>query len=230
MKFQKTPLILLFTALVLGGFVYFFDLRKEPQQAATKAEAKPVFTFKEGEVQAFTIQTSKQTLSFEKATIAPAKNPAIKASAWQMITPEKVAANEGTIAFLLNLLATSRSERTIPTPVARKSEFGLEQPAATVEVKLANQQTHRLLLGKANFNRSSIYALADPPASPNQDLSVLLVPIDFQNGVDRPLAEWKQEKPKDAKSSPTPTATSGVEASPTPSESPILTPSPTASN
>ncbi|KAM3094334.1 DUF4340 domain-containing protein [Phormidesmis sp. 146-35] len=227
MKFQKTPLILLFSAMVLGGFVYFSELKKQPPTTEAQSESSPIFAFKEEDVQTFTLQTSKQTFSFEKIPVSQ------KGTSWQMTAPEKTLADAGSVAFLLNLMATSRSDRTLPTPANRKSEFGLDQPLATVEVK-ANQQTHRLLLGKPNFNRSFLYALVDPPAKPTQDLAVLLVPIDFRNAVDRPLAEWKQlkEKPK-ASPSPTSTAspTSDSTASPTPTASPTgsLTPSPTAS-
>lgn len=64
-------------------------------------------------------------------------------------------------------------------------------------------------MGKPNFNRNFLYALVDPPANTNQDLSVLLIPIDFQNAVDRPLSEWKRDKPK-----PSPSVTPSASPSP----------------
>ncbi len=205
MKFQKTPLILLFGALLLGGYVYFSELRKEPPQA-TQTESKPIFVFKEAEVQAFTVKTAQQTLSFEQMPMSiPSGQKGVgKTSSWQMVAPEKTTADQATVAFLLNLIATAKSDRTLLTPIARQAEFGLNPAIATIEVKLGNQQTHRLLLGKPNFNRQFLYALADPIANSAQDLDVLQVPIDFQNAIDRPLSEWKQDKPKPkASSSPT---------------------------
>lgn len=159
-----------------------------------KSDEKPLFNFKEQDVQAFTVQTPKQTLAFERVSF------------WMLKKPEVAPADEGAVAFLLNLMATGKSDRTFIVPPARKSEFGLAQPSATVEVKLSNQQ-HRLILGKPNFNRNFLYALVDPPE--NQDLSILLIPINFQNAVDRPLVEWKRDKPK-----------------PSPSISPSASPSP----
>lgn len=205
MKFQKTPLILLFSALLLGGYVYFSELKKEPQPQTAQTEAKPIFAFKEAEIQAFTIKTAQQTLSFEQMPIAvPSGQKGLSPKTlWQMTTPEKTAADQATVAFLLNLIATAKSDRTLLTPIARQAEFGLNPPSATIEVKLDNQQTHRLLLGKPNFNRQFLYALADPIANPSQDLAVLQVAINFQNAVDRPLSEWKQVKPK-PKASPSP--------------------------
>ncbi|PSB16841.1 DUF4340 domain-containing protein [Phormidesmis priestleyi ULC007] len=207
MKFQKTPLILLFSALLLGGYVYFSELRKEPQPQTTQTEAKPIFAFKEDEVQAFTVKTAQQTLSFEQIPMSiPAGQKGLgKTSSWQMIAPEKTTADQATVAFLLNLIATAKSDRTLLTPITRQAEFGLNPPIATIEVKLGNQQTHRLLLGKPNFNRQFLYALADPIANSSQDLAVLQVPINFQNAIDRPLSEWKQANPT-PKASSTPSS------------------------
>ncbi|MBE9013499.1 DUF4340 domain-containing protein [Pseudanabaenaceae cyanobacterium LEGE 13415] len=190
MKFQRTSLILVFAALVLGGYVYYTESQKPPQVDEAKSDEKPLFNFKEQDVQAFTVQTPKQTVVFEKSPN------------WTMKKPEVAPADESSIAFLLSLLASGKSDRAFTIPASRKSEFGVDQSSAIVDIKLANQQTHRLVIGKPNFNRNFLYALVDPPA--NQDLSVLLIPINFQNAVDRPLIEWKRDKPKPSPSaSPT---------------------------
>ncbi|HTL87937.1 MAG TPA: DUF4340 domain-containing protein [Leptolyngbya sp.] len=206
MKFQRTSLILVFAALVLGGFVYYTESQKPPQVDEAKSDEKPLFNFKEQDVQALSVQTPKQTVAF---TITAPKIPAnqketskINDSPWLMQQPEVAPADESSIAFLLNLLATAKSDRSFRIPAARKSEFGLDQPSATVDIKLSNQQTHRLVIGKPNFNQNFLYALTDPSA--DQNLSVLLIPINFQNAVDRPLVEWKRDKPKPT-SSPSPT-------------------------
>lgn len=204
MKFQRTSLILVFAALALGGYVYYTESQKPPQVDEAKSDEKALFNFKEQDVQAFTVKTPKQTIAFTKTVLtvpANQKNAAnqkdaskINTSPWLMTKPESAPADESSIAFLLSLLATAKSDRSFNVPAARKSEFGLDQPSATVEIKLANQQSHRLVIGKPNFNRNFLYALVDPPT--NQDLSVLLIPINFQNAVDRSLVEWKRDKPK----------------------------------
>ena len=204
MKFQKLPLILLFSALLLGGFVYSSELRKESQPPAAKTDSKSIFALKEDDIQAFTIQTPKQTLKFEQIPmVIPAGQAGLKkTSSWQMIAPQKTTADEATVAFLLNLIATATSDRSLPTPISRKAEFGLEPPFATIEAKTSNQ-SHRLILGKPNFNCQFLYALADPVENSTQDLAVLQVSIEFQNALDRPLSDWKQvkEKPKPSPSS-----------------------------
>ncbi|MDB9484136.1 DUF4340 domain-containing protein, partial [Dolichospermum circinale CS-537/05] len=72
------------------------------------------------------------------------------------------------------------------------SEFGLDKPVATIDIKLKNQQSHQLILGKAEFNNRFLYAQADA----NQNLNLLLVSQDFFNAVNRDISEWKQRKEK----------------------------------
>jgi len=60
-------------------------------------------------------------------------------------------------------------------------------------VKLKNQRTHQLILGKPDFNRNFLYAQADPAAKPAGNVDVLLVSTDFENAVNRQLSEWKSQ-------------------------------------
>lgn len=204
MKLQRTTLILVGTALVLGGFVYFHEIQASPKQDAAQAKTEPLFGFKEEDVQSFNLTTQTQTLSFakkpagqvtsgQKAQATPVQPNAL---VWTLTAPDSTLANDASVAYLLNLLATSKRQQTLTIPVAKQAEFGLDKPLAIVEVKLNNQQSHRLVLGKPNFDRSALYALVDPPANPTGDLSVVLVSIDFQNAVTRPLKEWKAKEPK----------------------------------
>jgi hypothetical protein len=205
MKLQRTPLILLLIALVLGGFVYFYEVQGAPQREAAQANAEKLFQFKEEEVQTLKVATQQQTLSFVKTPAGRLKDTVKQqidqeklskpeVLIWLMTAPEEAAANEGAIAYLLNLMATGSSEQRFQVPSAKLAEFGLDKPLATVEVKLNNQQTHKLVLGKPNFNRTALYTQIDPPSNPTTDVSVALVSMDFESAVSRPLAEWKQAK------------------------------------
>lgn len=209
MKLQKTPLILLAIALLLGAFVYLYEVQGKPQRETAQAQTAQLFVFKEEEARSLTLTTPTQTFAFAKtpaarvASAPKAQLSAPKAQAtaptetlvWAMTAPDRAVANDASVAYLLNLLATGKRQQTIAVPAAKQAEFGLDKPMAIAEVKLANQQTHRLILGKPNFNRSGLYAQVDPPAQSNADRSVVLVSTDFENAVKRPLAEWKAKEP-----------------------------------
>lgn len=184
MKFKLSTLILLLVALGFGGAVYFFEVRGAPQREAAQAEKQQLFAFTEDQVQAFTVKTKQQTLSFQRSNDRT----------WQMQTPTQAPADDASVAYLLNLLSTGTSDRTLTVSAKQQREFGLDQPSATVDVRLNNNETHQLILGKPNFNRSFLYAQADPSGDTNQDLKVLLVSMNFENAVNRPLTDWQSKK------------------------------------
>jgi hypothetical protein len=160
-------------------------------------------------VQAFTVKTQLRTLKFERD----------KAGKWQMLEPDKVVANEASVVYLLDLLASGQSDRTFTAPAADQQSFSFHQPLATIDVTLTDKKTHRLLLGGYDFNRSFLYALVDPPATLSGDLKIFLASPSFENAVNRPLADWKQ-----AVSSPSPTPSPTVSPTVSPTTSPTASP------
>lgn len=139
---------------------------------------------------------------------------------WNLMPNEKsevkllteMPANEAHIAFLLNELATGKSDRIIADP---RIEDGIDKPLAIVDITLNNGKKHQLILGNLNYNNTALYAVADPPTQLTKPLDILLVPIDFQNAVNRPLSEWKQQEIQ-----PTPTPEASKEESKTESPPP----------
>jgi len=222
MKLQRTTLILLLVALSLGTGVYFTQ-RGEPGQEATVQDGKKkkIFRFQENDIQAVTLKLQEQTLIFERRVIPIAaesggettteKNEAEEEKAeenssspdgslsatssnWLIKAPIQAPANDAYVSYLLNLLATGRRDRTLDVPNDTLSEYGLDQPRATIEVRLKNQQTHTLLLGSANFDRTSLYAQADPPDGESEEVSIILVSLDFDIGINRSLEEWRERQ------------------------------------
>lgn len=181
---KRTTLILLLLALGLGGFVYFYEIQGTTQRQEAQEKQQQIFTFKEDQIQSLTIKKQNQNLQFERVKDSK--------TGWRMQSPDKAPASEGAIAYLLDLLVSSKSDRVLTVPAAQLSDYGLQQPQATVEVKLQDGKTHQLVLGQPDFNRSFLYAQADPPTPQPAQSSVLLVSTNFENAVNRPLSEWKQ--------------------------------------
>ena len=206
MKLQKNTLVLIAVALSLIGLVSLFEIQVAPKQEAAKEEKQRIFAFKSDRIQYFTVKTPENILTFERVYVKKGGN-----SSWEMKVPMQAHANQASVDFLLDRLGTGKSDRTINITPSQLAEFGLDKPQATVTVKLDNQKTHRLVLGKTDFSGRFLYAQANPPESPpenqSQSLPVLLVPFDFKNATQRPLSEWKKaEEPKtDKKPKPSPT-------------------------
>lgn len=246
MKLQRTPLILLITALLLGGFVYFYEVQGKPQREEAKTTSEQVFSFQEADVQTLNLTTQAQTLSFVKAPSQPSPSPSAAkqaspspstSSTWKMTAPKESPASDASVSYLLNLMAIAKSQQTLTVPSSQRAEFGFDKPLAIVEVKLNDQKTHRLVLGKPNYNRSGLYAQVDPPANPANEMTVQLVSLDFENAVTRPLTEWQSKdagssKAPQGKDAPgkQPAADKGTQTKPTPvnkdSEKKSVQPSP----
>jgi len=251
MKFQKSTLILMLSALFFGGIVYVFETEGRPQLEAAKTKENLIFDFQEKDVRTVILTTKERTLQFErnsqqknnsvaskwllkilenpkkiespkdaaatkspepkptespkdaaatkspdpkptespkevKATKSPDPKPTEQAKA---TVPTQMPANEAYVAYLLDKIVKAKGDRI---PVDPRLEDGLDKPLATVEVKLNNKETHKLILGKPNFNDTSLYALADPPEQVKEPLQIVLVSKEFEYAVNRPLSEWKQ--------------------------------------
>ena len=169
--------------------VYFVEFHRPTNRLATSPQTtvnptiatSPVglFDFQERDIQGLSIKTVATTVMLEKE-----KN-------WMVRSPlPKAPADEAVVAFLTSLLMSPR-ERVVQVPATRRSEFGLDQPLATIEITTINQQHHSLILGRLNFDRTGLYALVDPSVDPNADLSIMVVPTSFESAVIRNGLEWR---------------------------------------
>jgi hypothetical protein len=188
MKFKSSTLALLAIALLSVGGLYVWD-RTQSEQAKTPKDSQSgtaLFQFKEADVAQVSVQTKSQTLKLEKG-----------AKSWQIVSPKPGLADEGTVTFLLNLLATGTSEKTLQVEPKQLGEFGLAQAIATIGITLKNQKSHQIVLGNQTFNQSAVYARVDPAVSANADQTVpiVVIPTGFLDAVNRPLSEW-QAKPQ----------------------------------
>jgi hypothetical protein len=181
MKVKPTTIGLVLVALLLGLVTVVTVQTNEPRSAQTEEEEpQELFSFIESEVQAVRLETQSDFFEFDRTD-----------AGWQMVSPEQTPASDASIAFLLDQMATARSPRSVTVSAEDVADFGLDQPLATVEVTLENEETHQLVLGGYDFNQTSLYALADPPEAA-EEFDVFLVSPNFENAVGRPYEEWKQ--------------------------------------
>jgi hypothetical protein len=192
MKLKRTPLILLAIAALLGAGVYFHEIQSAPQRQESQEKAKRIYPFEEKDIKAFTLRTPQQTLAaVAKPTTGNSGTSSATPSTWQLTEPQQGSANDASVAYLLNLIATAQTPETLKIPANRQAEFGLDKPLATIDVTLADNKSHRLILGKPDINRTYLYAQVDPPTPAGTELSIVLLPLEFENAVKRPLSEWQ---------------------------------------
>jgi hypothetical protein len=184
MKLKPTSLVLCLSAALFAAGVYVYESRQSSQAPNLTPGAASLFAIQEAEIQTLTIQMPQQDLRFARQN-----------GTWNMLAPKEAVANDASLAYLTNLLATGRSDRVLTVPRTRKAEFGLAQPWATIEFQLTNRQTHRLVLGGLTYDRSAIYGQVDPKDQ-GAELAISLLPPQFENAVQRNFEEWLQAKPE----------------------------------
>jgi hypothetical protein len=184
MKLQKSTLILLMSALLLGGFVYFYEIKGKEKEAVIKEQSEKIFNFTEADIQSLQIERKKEILVFQTTEddLLP----------WQMIKPDQVKASDAAVSYLITPLVSGKTEGSFQISDTQKSDYGLDQPLAKLIITLHNKETHELILGKTNFDNKFVYVLIDPLKSEGDTLKVNLVPITLKYALERPLAEWKQ--------------------------------------
>ncbi|WGV26542.1 DUF4340 domain-containing protein [Halotia branconii] len=185
MKFTQTTLILILLALGLGGFVYFYEIQGATQRQEVKEQKQQIFSFAADDVQSLTVKTQDMTINLER-------NSQSSSPKWLLKSPVSEPANDAIVGYLMDLLIKGKSDRTLSIPANQRGEFNLDQPLATIDIKLKNQDTHQLILGKTDFNNRFLYAQADSATQPNGNTNLLLVSTDFKNAVNRELSEWKE--------------------------------------
>jgi hypothetical protein len=186
MKFQRSTLILVGAAFLLGAGVLIAESqRSQSPEATTQAESRgPIFTFEETEVATLTVDRSGETLAFEQGDDGT----------WKMTAPDHVLAEPGAVAFLLSRLTTDSPLQTVTMSADQAPDFGLTAPAGVATVTLQDGTTHKLILGGPDFSGGADYAVVDPdpwPPAGGQDYTVLVVSRDVANGINRPVDEWK---------------------------------------
>ncbi|MEM9815093.1 MAG: DUF4340 domain-containing protein [Cyanobacteria bacterium P01_D01_bin.6] len=189
MKLQRSTVVLVAAALLLGGVVLLTQSRESTPTGSTAEQnnsaSSPIYDFAETDVMVLQIETAGQIVAFEKDD----------EDFWQMVEPDNQPAEEAAIAFLLSRLVTDGLLSTTTIEAANQSDFGLDDPFATVALTLADGTSHTLILGNADFSGDNYYALVDPETFPLAadagEVEVAIVTQNIINGVDRPLDEWQ---------------------------------------
>lgn len=281
MKLQRSTIILMFGALLMGGAFYYYETLIIPAREAKESFAKKIFKFQKEDVQSLVVKTESKTLRFDRDSessspkdlwfmeiLEISESPAEETATTQETTTEeteetatneetantedvtdvtteeiteiteasaaetpettatnqepatteegrestesssddsqpsgetldpsreeKMYGNEAYVSFLLEQLASDRSEQTLTVTPEQLKEYDLNPPVATIEITLKNQTTHKLTIGKSEFSGNYIYAQVDPPTLDITTQPVVIVSKNFEYAVDRPLEDWKQ--------------------------------------
>lgn len=185
MKLTKTTWLSLLLAAILGSGVYIYELIGDRQEApqANTAQSHQLFQLREADIEKIVIDKPQQTLELVKTQD--------KTHPWQLKQPQDVPANLGTVAFLLDLLASGKPERNFTVAADKQWQYGLDEPIATVTF-ISGNDSQQIILGRSGLSEQTIYAQIKSPDNDESETEVVLVSKNWQYAVERELEAWKQ--------------------------------------
>ncbi len=202
---RRTTLILVAIFLLLGGYVYFFEIRGGEKRSEASG-GEPLVGVAAEEITGLEVDDGQSPVRLERD----------EEGNWRLTAPEEKEADQPRVKRIVESLATSRATRTLG-PVDDWDTFGLAQPALTVTLTLQDGTTKQLFVGDRSPNKAAFYV-----RRPGED-KVHLMPT----GVGNDLKEMVEKPPFPPTPTPTPTATLEVTATMTVTGTVTTTPTPT---
>lgn len=189
MKLKTNTMLLAIAALVFAGSAIFWEVtqRDHRRQQSELNQKADLFSFKEDDVTRLEVSPEKGTTLIFERTAESFPNT------WKMMVPQKKVADEAAIAFLLDQLASSKTQNTVTIEKSQWPDFGIAPDNPQAKITLKNGTTHQLLLGGETFDKKHLYALVDIEPPLPDSVIVSIVPTTLLDAVQRPLEEWEYD-------------------------------------
>ena len=171
---KKSTLIVVILALVLGGVVYYREVKHPPKPESTEPPLKPVFSFDAGDITSLKIERPAGTTICEKRN-----------GSWVITQPIETQADQSIVGGIATTLAGVRSSRALPAAADQMASYGLAPPAVTVEFQLKSGAKHKVQVGAKDFSGIQAYGLVD------DSKDVLILPESLLGVTDRSLNDLR---------------------------------------
>jgi hypothetical protein len=174
-RWQTTLVAALLLAFV-GGFYYVYEVRLGPEREKVEMRKRRVFSVEAADVTAMTLKRADGTVQAVR-----------EGDAWQLVEPVKAKGDRGPLEETVTTVTTAKMDREIDPSPKSLVEFGLDPPAATVDLALKDGKHLALLLGGKSPTGVWVYAKErDKP-------SVFVVGDSVLRDATRPVADFRDK-------------------------------------
>jgi len=141
----------------LGGVLYWSQHRTPPaDNAATSTSATPVI------IKVNAADVSQLTVKQKQSD--PVILQKVDANKWQITQPKPYRADQEAVAGMLSTLSGLSADRVVEDKASDRKQYGLDPPAAELDITGKGQGTRQLLLGDDTPTGGDVYvALAGDP-------------------------------------------------------------------
>jgi len=155
---KNTTLIALLAAVILGGLVYYFEVKHPRTEAPSAGDitstSMPAFSLKSSDVASFTV-------SYPPGANKPMLRVDKKGDSWEIEQPLQTPADSAAVQSVLDSFVYAQITQTEPSTPDRLKVYGLDPSKASIEIRLQNGQKHMIELGEKDFTGGSVYAIVD---------------------------------------------------------------------
>jgi len=182
-----STLILVVVLAGLGAYIYFVDAKKPAASAdGSSPETKEkVFTIEVDKINELRITSQGQTSALKK-----------EGTGWKMTEPSQIEADPPEAIGVATALTNVDIVRVIDENASNLDQFGLANPAITVEYKAEGGASGKLRLGNKNATQGEMYALKNDEkrvflVSAYQETSFNRTPFDLR---DKKILKFDRDK------------------------------------
>ena len=186
MRGLTSTLILVVVLAGLGAYIYFVDSKRPaPTADGSPATKEKVFSVESDKINELRITYQGQTAALKK-----------EGAGWKMTEPSQIDADPPEAIGVASALSNVEIVRVIDDNATNLEQFGLANPAITVEYKADGGGAGKLRLGNKNATQGEIYALKNDEkrvflVSAFQETSFNRTPFDLR---DKKILKFDREK------------------------------------
>lgn len=149
----RSFLLLLALAAVIGGYVWFVEMKRDPN-ASDVPDTVKLFTVEPAQIQEIRLTND----AGQQSTLRRS------GTGWSVAELPNARIDETEASNIANGLASLEANRVVDEQPPSLAEFGLDKPRVTAAFTDANGQQHTLLIGNKTPTGGDLYAkLADSP-------------------------------------------------------------------
>lgn len=172
----QTTLVAALLLVLAGGFYYVYDVRLAPEREKVEARKGRVLSVEAADVTAVELKRPDGVVKAAR-----------EGEGWQVTEPVKARGDRGAIEETLNTVVTAKMDREIDAAPKSLADFGLDAPAAEIDLTLKDGKHAVLLLGAKSPTGVWVYAKErDKP-------SVFVVGESVLRDATRPVADFRDK-------------------------------------
>ena len=172
---MRKTLIMFVMALLLAGYVYFYEIKGGEERQAQKEQNEKLVALKKDSINVLDIRGAKGHFHFVK-----------NKTDWWLDTPLKTQADNNTVNGFLSTLTNAKKIRTFDAEKKDWGKYGLSMPYLHINARTMDKHDS-VRVGDNTGIGSNVFASKG-------DTLIFLTASSLKNGADKSLFDWRDKR------------------------------------